>query len=308
MTLPMPDAAVHQWDALSAEFEGINGHWLQKLQDHDRQLRSSDAVPTKQLQEVIEDLMHTSTSLFQALVSLQKHRLEIQRQYVAWYEDYKRECARMTELATEADEEYMREHEKRKAAEEELVQVREDEARQRWMLDESRRELQVARLECRRAWAEVTRLEEYIRRLTEQQQHQGTGIMSSPDIGSSPLRTVQHVPASPLSSRYKGKSVFRGEPSRESVSGQRHPHDLEPSEEETSFIGDIEIADSDRQKRLHVRESQFWIQRAQEQIPPGDNTAGPSTFPYSIAGLEISPTATLHSRSRKSVDQGSGIF
>ncbi|KAK9328993.1 hypothetical protein V1520DRAFT_344542 [Lipomyces starkeyi] len=314
--LPMPEAAVDQWDALSAEFEGISGRWLRELQDHDRDLKSPDTAPVKQLQRVIEDLTNTSTSLFQALITLQKQRLETQQQYAAWYEDYKRERTRISELASELDEESMREREKRKVAEEQLVKVREDEARQRWMLEESRRELQVARLECRRAWAEVTRLEEHNRRLAEQQQ-QGTGIMSSPAMGSSPLRTVQAVPPSPLSTHDRGKRVFH-EASYENLSVQRDPYELEPPEEETSSIGDIEIADSDLQKRLEVLEMQYWAQRAQEQIPPGDSPAGPLLFPYSIATPPSSQQPEHSSpsssrgrgivKSRRSVGDESGIF
>ncbi|KAK9371967.1 uncharacterized protein V1513DRAFT_285836 [Lipomyces chichibuensis] len=302
--LPMPEAAVDQWDALSAEFEGISGRWLRELQDHGRDLKSSDTVPAKQLQRVIEDLMNTSTSLFQALITLQKQRLETQQQYAAWYEDYKRERTRISELASELDEESMREREKRKAAEEQLVRAREDEARQRWMLEESRRELQVARLECRRAWAEVTRLEEHNRRLAEQQQQQqGTGIMSSPGIGSSPLRTVQAVPPSPLSAHDKGKRVFH-EASPENLSIHRDPYELEPPEEETSSIGDIEIVDSDLQKRLQVLEMQYWAQRAQEQIPPADSPAGPSLFPYSIM---TPPSSQQREHSSPSSSRGRGI-
>ncbi|KAK9236391.1 hypothetical protein V1525DRAFT_219455 [Lipomyces kononenkoae] len=332
--LPMPDAEVDHWDALSAEFEGVGGLWLRKLQDHDRQLKSPGGMPTKQLQQVIEDLMHTSTSLFRALISLQKQRLETERQYVAWYEDYKRERDRISELAAELDEESMREREKRKAAEEQLVQVREDEARQRWMLEESRRELQVARLECRRAWAEVTRLEEHNRRLAEeeeggeeeeeeqqqqqqQQQQQGTGIISSPAIGSSPLRTVQRVPASPVSSHDKGKHAFHDEASHENLYGQRHPYDIEPSEEETSSIGDIEITDSDLQKRLQALEM-LRAQRDQEQIAPGDSAARPSVFSGLIATPASSQQRDQSSpmtsrprgivRSKMSVGEDSGIF
>ncbi|KAK9353971.1 hypothetical protein V1505DRAFT_179351 [Lipomyces doorenjongii] len=301
--LPMPEAAVDQWDTLSAEFEGISRRWIRELQDHDRELKSSDIVPAKQLQRVIEDLTNTSTSLFQALITLQKQRLETQQQYAAWYEDYKRERTRISELASELDEESMREREKRKAAEEQLVKAREDEARQRWMLEESRRELQVARLECRRAWAEVTRLEEHNRRLAEQQQQQGTGIMSSPAIGSSPLRTVQAVPPSPLSAHDKGKRVFH-ETSYENSSVQRDPYELEPQEEETSSIGDIEIADSDLQKRLQVLEMQYWAQRAQEQIPPGDSPAGPSLVSYSIA---TPPSSQQREHSSPSSSRGRGI-
>ncbi|KAJ8098619.1 hypothetical protein POJ06DRAFT_257525 [Lipomyces tetrasporus] len=315
--LPMPEAAVDQWDALSAEFEGISGRWLRELQDHGQDLKSSDPAPAKQLQRVVEDLTNTSTSLFQAIIALQKQRLENQRQYSAWYEDYKRERTRISELASELDEESMREREKRKAAEEQLVKAREDEARHRWMLEESRRELQVARLECRRAWAEVARLEEQNRRLAEHQQRQSTAILSSPTVGSSPLRTVQAVPPSPLSSHDKGKRVFH-EASYEDLSVQRDPYELELPEEETSSIGDIEIADSDLQKRLQVLEMQYWAQRAQEQIPPSEAAAGPSMFSYPTATPpssqqpeQSSPSSSRgrgRVRSRRSVGDDGGVF
>ncbi|KAK9469481.1 hypothetical protein V1512DRAFT_200442 [Lipomyces arxii] len=310
--LPMPGQVSDDWDSLSLEIQGLNGYWISRLKEHEKTLSTEDGSPVKasQFLRVIEDLGTTSATLFQSLVALQRRREDTQRKYLEWYEKYKSERAQICELAAELNRTAAQEREKMKLVEEQLRQAREEESKNKYMLEESRREVQAARQECRRAWTEVSRLEEQNRLLAERQQVQSGVGLGSPfsNSTSTPVRTAQVMGESP--SVTTGKSPYRGSydvrPLPDPMTSL-DPYDASVSvddtgvvvqDEETSSIGDFET-DSELQHRLQALEVQYWAQQqvheAQSRLAESDDAqAGPSTYyqAHAVATTPISQGQT----------------
>ncbi|KAK7204131.1 hypothetical protein BZA70DRAFT_202005 [Myxozyma melibiosi] len=199
------------------DVDGRSSHWIRRLKDAEAEIAAGKTQPTtttttttttaaenrrasqpaatqialKQLARTVEDLSATGQTLFQALVALQRRRHETQKIYADWYENYKRERSRVSELAAELEREAGRERQARERAERERDEAREEERRVRGVVEEGRMELTSARMECRRAWAEVARLEEQNRvmQITIQQQYHQQRIVvpSSATSGAAEL-------------------------------------------------------------------------------------------------------------------------
>ncbi|KAK9476216.1 hypothetical protein V1514DRAFT_197650 [Lipomyces japonicus] len=227
--LDLPSTTSDDWDAICADVEGISGYWIQRLNAHETNITKKPRAA--QLNTMVEGLTTTGMALLTAVVELQKRRAETNAKYAEWYEDYSQERARMAQLAQDMDEEMDHERGLRADLITQLEQATEAEANQRWMLEESRRELQAARLECRRAWAEVARLEEQQRQYSEWQ-------LSGHSVTTEQAQALSHE-----------KSF-----------------DILPvqADETLSVVGNAEIADVDLQKRLEHLEVQYWAQHERE--------------------------------------------
>ncbi|KAK9454814.1 hypothetical protein V1511DRAFT_368926 [Dipodascopsis uninucleata] len=250
------------WATLSAEFEGISGYWIRKLKQNEEELK--DQPPLRQLSRMVNDLTSTGASLFQALVALQKRRAEMHSQYSSWYEEYKRERTRLSQLALELDEEATREQEKVRMLQEELEAVRLQETRSRFMLEESRLELKAARKECRRAWTEVTRLEENQKRIYQQQQIvQSSSLPIVGSVGAGPGRPFQQENQPPPKSHKRGQSGHSIEKELPVVDYDYDP-DLELELKSGTDLDELpnmaDIADDGLQRRLEILEMQYWEQ------------------------------------------------
>lgn len=220
----------------------------------------------KQLSRTIEDLSATGQALFQALVALQRRRHDTQRQYTEWYANYVSERARVSSLAAELEKEVLKERELREDAMAEAVRANEEAERMKSTVEECRRELRSARLECRRAWGEVARLEEENRRFASLSAKGDGG--SDEELYEEEQQIVEEYrddgddAALPTTIYPEPEELSRTE-SETSVPGGRYIPDEESSfaEEEEEMVGDDAVPDAELQRQMQLLEMQYWSQQ-----------------------------------------------
>ena len=108
----------------------------------------------------ISDLSTAGANLFQAVVELQRLRASSERKFQRWFFDTKADQERAKEMSSELERSLRVERQKRADAVAAIQKLEKDKATAEKLADEMRRELQISKEECRRAWEELGRKEQ----------------------------------------------------------------------------------------------------------------------------------------------------
>jgi hypothetical protein len=108
----------------------------------------------------ISDLSTAGANLFQAVVELQRLRASSERKFQRWFFDTKADQERAKEMSSELERSLRVERQKRADTVAANQRLEKEKTTAEKLVDEMRRELQISKEECRRAWEELGRKEQ----------------------------------------------------------------------------------------------------------------------------------------------------
>lgn len=156
--------AFERWERLSSRWEGLTGYWISRLEHNREELKH---LPLEQeMARQISDLSTAGANLFQAVVELQRLRASSERKFQRWFFDTKSDQERAKEMSSELERSLRVERQKRADALTKANKLEAEKATAEKLVEEMRRELQISREECRRAWEELGRREQEERERT----------------------------------------------------------------------------------------------------------------------------------------------
>lgn len=156
--------AFERWERLSSRWEGLTGYWISRLEHNREELKN---LPLEQeMARQISDLSTAGANLFQAVVELQRLRASSERKFQRWFFDTKSDQERAKEMSSELERSLRVERQKRADALTRVNKLEAEKATAEKLVEEMRRELQISREECRRAWEELGRREQEERERT----------------------------------------------------------------------------------------------------------------------------------------------
>lgn len=149
---------------LSSRWEGLTGYWVSRLEQNRQEL--SHLPLEQEMSRQITDLAAAGANLFQALIELQRLRASSERKFQRWFFETRADQERAREMSSELERSLRVERQQRADAVAQVEQLDKDKTTAEKMVEETRRELQISREECRRAWEELGRREQEEREVT----------------------------------------------------------------------------------------------------------------------------------------------
>jgi hypothetical protein len=156
--------AFERWEMLSSRWEGLTGYWVSRLEQNRQEL--SHLPLEQEMSRQITDLAAAGANLFQALIELQRLRASSERKFQRWFFETRADQERAREVSSELERSIRAERQQRADAMAQIKQLEKDKATAEKLAEETRRELQISRDECRRAWEELGRREQEEREIT----------------------------------------------------------------------------------------------------------------------------------------------
>ncbi|KAI5816326.1 hypothetical protein BZA77DRAFT_293479 [Pyronema omphalodes] len=156
--------AFERWEMLSSRWEGLTGYWVSRLEQNRQEL--SHLPLEQEMSRQITDLAAAGANLFQALIELQRLRASSERKFQRWFFETRADQERAREISSSLEVTIRDERQKRAAALAQIKQLEKEKLTAETMVEETRRELQISREECRRAWEELGRREQDEREIT----------------------------------------------------------------------------------------------------------------------------------------------
>jgi hypothetical protein len=149
---------------LSSRWEGLTGYWVSRLEQNRQEL--SHLPIEQEMSRQITDLAAAGANLFQALIELQRLRASSERKFQRWFFETRADQERAREMSSELERSLRVERQQRADALAQVKQLEKEKLTAEKMVEETRRELQISREECRRAWEELGRREQDEREIT----------------------------------------------------------------------------------------------------------------------------------------------
>lgn len=156
--------AFERWEMLSSRWEGLTGYWVSRLEQNRQEL--SHLPLEQEMSRQITDLAAAGANLFQALIELQRLRASSERKFQRWFFETRADQERSQEVSSELERTIRAERQQRADAMTRIRQLEIEKATAEKLAEETRRELQISRDECRRAWEELGRREQEERDIT----------------------------------------------------------------------------------------------------------------------------------------------
>ncbi|KAI5779079.1 hypothetical protein EDC01DRAFT_317887 [Geopyxis carbonaria] len=156
--------AFERWEMLSSRWEGLTGYWVSRLEGNRSELAHLSLE--QEMSRQITDLAAAGANLFQALIELQRLRASSERKFQRWFFETRADQERAREMSSELERSLRVERQKRADAVTSIQQLEKDKANAEKMVQETQRELQISKDECRRAWEELGRREQEERETT----------------------------------------------------------------------------------------------------------------------------------------------
>jgi hypothetical protein len=156
--------AFERWEMLSSRWEGLTGYWVSRLEQNRQEL--SHLPLEQEMSRQITDLAAAGANLFQALIELQRLRASSERKFQRWFFETRADQERAREISSSLEVTIRDERQKRALALAQIKQLEKEKLTAETMVEETRRELQISREECRRAWEELGRREQDEREIT----------------------------------------------------------------------------------------------------------------------------------------------
>ena len=149
---------------LSSRWEGLTGYWVSRLEGNRQEL---SGLPLEQeMARQITDLAAAGANLFQALIELQRLRASSERKFQRWFFETRADQERAREMSSELERTLRVERQARADSIAEASQLKIEKATAEKLAQETQRELQISKDECRRAWEELGRREDIERERT----------------------------------------------------------------------------------------------------------------------------------------------
>jgi len=156
--------AFERWEMLSSRWEGLTGYWVSRLEQNRQEL--SHLPLEQEMSRQITDLAAAGANLFQALIELQRLRASSERKFQRWFFETRADQERAREMSSELERFLRVERQQRADAVAQIKKLEKEKTTAETMVEETRRELQISREECRRAWEELGRREQEEREIT----------------------------------------------------------------------------------------------------------------------------------------------
>ncbi|KAH0607691.1 uncharacterized protein H6S33_002725 [Morchella sextelata] len=219
--------AFERWERLSSRWEGLTGYWISRLEHNREELKN---LPLEQeMARQISDLSTAGANLFQAVVELQRLRASSERKFQRWFFDTKSDQERAKEMSSELERSLRVERQKRADAVTNIQKLEKEKATAEKLVEEMRRELQISREECRRAWEELGRREQEERERTNSLREGHPTLVGGVQVLPMPM------PGMPMPTR--SGSGARPRTSSSSHAGGSAQPDAQPYQEHYDYYG-----------------------------------------------------------------------
>lgn len=163
--------AFERWETLSSHWEGLTSYWIRRLEQNGEELRREPLL--QQLSRQVTDLSAAGANLFHAVVELQRLRQSSERKFNHWFHETRKEAERQQEISAQLENALVQERQARAQDIQrmEAILIESQSSRGAFeknakLNEESKRELQIAKDEARRAWEELGRREQEERERT----------------------------------------------------------------------------------------------------------------------------------------------
>ncbi|KAL7275405.1 hypothetical protein RUND412_001656 [Rhizina undulata] len=150
--------AFERWETLSSRWEGLTGYWISRLEENRNEL--AHLPLEQQMSRQITDLSAAGANLFHAVVELQRLRASSERKFQRWFFETRADQERAREMSSELERNLRTERQQRADAVTSIQRLEKEKATAEKLVEEMRRELQISKEECRRAWEELGRREQ----------------------------------------------------------------------------------------------------------------------------------------------------
>jgi hypothetical protein len=185
--------AFERWEMLSSRWEGLTGYWVSRLEQNRQEL--SHLPLEQEMSRQITDLAAAGANLFQALIELQRLRASSERKFQRWFFETRADQERAREVSSELERTIRAERQQRADAMAQIKKLEKEKATAEKLAEETRRELQISRDECRRAWEELGRREQEEREITTSLNAGHPALVGGVQVTPMPMPGVPGVPS-----------------------------------------------------------------------------------------------------------------